>query len=340
MAKQQIKDIKIIPFHLPLSRSFAFAGNVINERTGCYLDAATSDGASAQGEIAPLPGCSSETLKKAQHDLNAITAHLSSRPWPLDKDELIESIRKDEQLNLCCPSVRFGVESVFFNLAAQADQKTLAEFLGGKKGNIATAVLLQGTHEQIMAEAKTMKEAGHAVFKLKVGNRNIPLDVKNVQDLRAVIGKEGRIRLDGNRVWSFSEAVLFAQLIGNAQIEFIEEPLSDMAKVHEFYQQTHMPAALDETLAVMRCGVTAPGRCMPTLANQEGVKAYIIKPMVLGGIVAALDWIEEAKTLGKKAIISSAFESLVGLKVLKALASLTNEPAGLGTERWIKTLEK
>jgi len=62
----------------------------------------------------------------------------------------------------------------------------------------------------------------------------------------------------------------------------------------------------------------------------------VIKPSVLGGIVMALDWIEEARSLGKKAVISSAFESSVGMEVLKALACVTGNISGLGTERWFK----
>ncbi len=109
-----------------------------------------------------------------------------------------------------------------------------------------------------------------------------------------------------------------------------------MSKLNEFYQQTHMPIALDETLAVVSCGVTAPGRCSPTLAHNEGVKAYVIKPTIIGGIIRTLDWIEEARQQGKEAIISSAFESMVSLKVLAHLACLTGQTAGLGTERWFK----
>ncbi|MBI4309612.1 MAG: o-succinylbenzoate synthase [Candidatus Omnitrophica bacterium] len=324
----------IIPFTLPLVRPFNFAGHTIRERSGYYLEITTPDGLTAQGEIAPLPGISSETLKKAKHDAREIQPALVGRPIPLEKDELIDSIRNDGRLCACCPSVRFGVESALFDLASRARQMHLTHFLEAPDGEIASAVLLQGTHGHIIARAKEMKACGHRVFKLKVGDRNIPLDVKKVQDLRGLIGKEGVIRLDANKIWSFSEAVLFAHLAGPEQIEFMEEPLSDTLKLDEFYKTTHMPVALDETLSVLRCGATAPS-CMLTLTAHEGVKAYVIKPMVLGGVIIALDWIEEAGRLGKKAVISSAFESPVGLRVLKALAALSGQTAGLGTEYYL-----
>ena len=56
------------------------------------------------------------------------------------------------------------------------------------------------------------------------------------------------------------------------------------------------------------------------------------------GSYSKLDWIEEAKLLKRKAIISSAFESPVGFKVLANLACLSGQIAGLGTERWFKKI--
>ena len=330
-----IASASITPFQLTLRKPFTFGGNTVTERVGFYLKLITTTGLPAQGEIAPLPGISSETIRKAQHDLEEIKPYLTKWEIPADKKDLIAKIRSDAHFSSLCHSVRFGIESALFSLAASVCSQSLVEFLGGDLSNVSSAALLQGTHQEVLNDAKMMSTEGVRVFKLKVGDRNIPLDVKKVQDLRSIIGKQGSLRLDGNRVWSLQEALLFVELIGLKQIEFIEEPLSDIAKINVFYEQTHMPVALDETLSVLRCGISAPGRCSPTLAHNEAVKAYVLKPMILGGIIATLDWIEEARQNGKKAIISSCFESVIGLKVLADLSLLTGQVAGLGTARWL-----
>ncbi len=325
----------IVPYTFDFQNPFTFAGTILNQRTGYILEVIASDGLKAQGEIAPLPGVSAETLKKAHHDLVEAQSLLKGLTVVLDKDGLVASLRDPVFAGLC-PSVRFGVESALFNLAAAASGPTgrrpggaravsLAEFLGGILQDVPTAALLQGSHEQILADAKDLSSRGYQVFKLKVGDRNIPLDVKKVQDLRVVIGSQGSIRLDGNRVWSLKEALLFVDLAGRAQIEFIEEPLNDIGKIGEFYQATQMPVALDETLSLS--------------VDSQAVKYYVLKPTVLGGIIPCLDWMENARRSGKKAIISSAFESPVGLKVSANLACLTGTTAGLGTERWLKGVE-
>jgi len=146
---------------------------------------------------------------------------------------------------------------------------------------------------------------------------------------------DGRLRLDRNRIWSLKEACIFFELAGRQKIEFIEEPLNDIGQLDQFYQQTHMAVALDETLFGGLSATHAPA----SLAGHEAVRAYVLKPMILGGIIPTLDWIREARDLHKKVIISSSFESTVGLKVLANLACLTGQIAGLGTERWLKNVK-
>ena len=333
-----IKQTDIKPFQIEFSQPFVFAGNTLTIRKGFYLTVTASSGVVVVGEASPLPGVSEEGDRRAKHDLEDVCILLKEAEIPLDKDELFAYMRGKLLLHNYCPSVRFAVESALISLSANANTLSIAEFLGGQLADVPTAALLQGMHVKVLADAKRLMGQGYKIFKLKVGDRNIALDIKKVQDLRLILEKDCLLRLDGNRVWSLKEANIFAELAGHEKIEFIEEPLSEAARLSEFYQANHMPIALDETLSVVQCGITAPGRCMPTLANSEGVKAYVLKPTVLG-LTASLAWIEEARRQGKKAIISSSFESPVGLKVLANLACLTSQTAGLGTERWFKDVK-
>lgn len=285
-----------------------------------------------------MEGVSPETSRKARHDLEEIRGHLRGFVFPEERGQLLDVLRHDSRILNLCPSVRFAVESGFLQLAADWAGCTLAEFLGAKLRDVSTAVLLQGTHQEVVADASQFLRKGARTFKLKVGSRNIALDVKKVQDLRGLFGDGCQLRLDANRAWSLEDACLFATLAGTKNIAYIEEPLADPAQLGVFYEKTGMSIALDETLTVAKCGVRAPGRCSAPLAAQEAVSAYVLKPTLLG-LTATLDWIEEARLLGRKALISAAFESPVALKVLANLACLSPEPAGLGTERWLQTEE-
>jgi len=330
-----ISQSDILPFKIPLLKPIMIAGNTVKERSGFYLTIKTSEGLSVQGEIAPLEGISQETDRRAKHDLTEIRSYLMGLEIPPQRDELLGMMRQEPHLLNLCASVRFAVESAILMLASLATHQSLAEFLGADLKDVPSALLLQGTHQEVMADFKRFSSQGAKVFKLKVGDRNIALDVKKIEDIRVFLDQESYLRLDANRAWSFKEACIFAELAGHQQIDFIEEPVNDVTQLDAFYQQTRMRVALDETLAVVRSGIRAPGRCSSPLAGHEGVIAYVLKPMILG-LIPTLDWIEEAKLSKRKAIISSVYESPVGFKVLANLACLSGQVAGLGTERWFK----
>jgi len=325
------------PFKIPFIQPFTFAGNTIRERRGFYLLVKTSDGLSAQGELAPLEGISHETTQRIKYEMKEVCSYLMELKIPRQKDELLDFLRHEPQLLYLSASMRFAVESAILILVSKAANQSLAEFLGADLKDVQTAVLLQGTYQEVISDFKRFSLLGVKVFKIKVGDRNIALDVKKIQDIRILLDQESYLRLDGNRIWSLKEACIFAQLAGNQKIDFIEEPVNDLTQLDAFYQQTRMRVALDETLSVVPSGIRAPGRCSLPLAEQEGVVAYVLKPMILG-LIPVLDWIEEAKLLKRKAIISSAFESPVGFKVLANLACFSGQIAGLGTERWFNNI--
>ncbi len=320
-----ISQVDCVPFKIPFLGPLTFNGNTIRERSGFHLSLKTSDNLSAQGEIAPLEGISHEIIGRAKHDLTEIRSYLMELKIPCQKDELLDLLRHEPHILNVCASVRFAVESAILMLASGAANQSLAEFLGADLKDVQTAVLLQGSYPEVIADFKRFSQQGVKVFKLKVGDRNIALDVKKIQDIRMLLEQGSYLRLDANRKWSFKEACIFAQLTGNQKIDFIEEPVDDVTQLDAFYQQTHMRVALDESLEF-------------SLAEQEGVVAYVLKPMVLG-FVPTLDWIEKARLLKRKAIVSSAFESPVGFKVLANLAALSCQIAGLGTERWFKNVK-
>lgn len=332
MQPLMITAFDISPYKKSFKKPFNVAGQSLSYREG-YYGTFTANSLSAQGEASPLEGFSSETLKKSAHDLKLYGQTMVGQSITTDKEQLFTFLRN--ALKECAPSSRFAIESALIQLVAQARGQSLAEFLGVPLKKFLPVALLQGDHKQILEETTEYVKAGYRFFKLKVGNRNVPLDVAKVQAVRSVLPSDGTIRLDANRAWSVAQAVTFVQHIGRAHIQFIEEPLSDPSQLAEFAKQAHIPVALDETLMTSRCDVTAPGRCMPTLTNSDAVDYYVIKPSLLGGVLISLDWIEQAKRLGKKAVISSMFETSVGQTMLMQLASHTDQAPGFGTESWL-----
>jgi L-alanine-DL-glutamate epimerase-like enolase superfamily enzyme len=58
--------------------------------------------------------------------------------------------------------------------------------------------------------------------------------------------------------------------------------------------------------------------------------------MLAGGVIRFLSLLELCRKMGLRVIVSSVFESPVGLKMCANLAVLAGEPCGLGTADWIE----
>ena len=92
-----------------------------------------------------------------------------------------------------------------------------------------------------------------------------------------------------------------------------------------------MPVALDESIAE---GLYQED----FLQNKTWARAVVLKPTLLGGTRTAEDWAAEAIECGLKPVVSSCFESGVGLIALAHLAATITEediPAGLDTYDWL-----
>jgi O-succinylbenzoate synthase len=321
----KITNVHIFEYDLPLAKPFTVHKTSLTSRAGLIVYVTADDGTTGAGEIAPLEGMSAEPLKKALHQAKTLRPKLIGCPVPVGLDE-IKAFLSFPILGGWVPAVRFGFEAALVDLAARIAQKIPADFLGAPAiADVATAALLQGSVEEVRADAERLYKEGYRVFKLKVGSKNIPLDVRKVEEVRAVIG-DSQLRLDANAAWRLNEAIPFGELIGTEKIQFIEDPILEFDKIDEFYQKTRLPVAVDESI-----GQADPG----PIKFGIGVRCFVVKPTMVGGIFRTLEWITKAQKENRKVVVSSSFESGVGLSMLANLALLTNEAAGLGTGAWL-----
>ncbi|MBF0594067.1 MAG: o-succinylbenzoate synthase [Candidatus Omnitrophica bacterium] len=322
-----IRSFSIIPYSIPMIRPFTVNGEVMANRDGVIFEVYDQDGHCGRGEAAPLPGVSPEPLKKVIHQLKCLELDWAGRSLPDKSNIICVRLQKDLDRTLLAPSVVFAFESAILSLAANALNVSLVEFLGGLLPKaVRSACLIQGDVNSVRSSGALYAAEGYTVFKLKVGSKNIPLDVSKVEALREVIGFEGRIRLDANGSWPLSEAVSFAGAIGKSQIDFIEEPCADENENEEFFRRTDMNWAME---------AHATRRPLVDWEGVQGLKAVVVKPMLYGGVSGFAEVKDIIGRIGADMIVSSCFESRAGLKILANLAAMTNAPCGLGTADWL-----
>ncbi|MBF4561993.1 o-succinylbenzoate synthase [Microbacterium sp. VKM Ac-2870] len=169
---------------------------------------------------------------------------------------------------------------------------------------------------------------GCRTAKVKVAERGQTLadDVARVRAVRAVMGPEGRVRVDANGGWNVDEAEHAVHALAEFDLEYLEQPCADVEELAELRARIadwDIPLAADESvrkaadpLAVARAGAA---------------DLLVVKAQPLGGVARALAIVDEA---GLPAVVSSALDTSIGLSMGVALAAaLPDLPydCGLGT---------
>lgn len=174
----------------------------------------------------------------------------------------------------------------------------------------------------LLREARRRYAEGYRCFKLKVGFDSLQDDLRLIETLLETLPGIA-LRLDANRCWALAQALDFAARLPALGIDYLEEPLRDPTEVRYWRDHSAQHLALDESLA------RSDWQALAMAAD-----VLVLKPMLLGPqrfeACAAL-----ARAQGQQLVISSVFESGLGLRALAQLAySLAPAvPAGLDTWR-------
>jgi len=325
-----ISSCKIFKYNLPLIRPLIISGQKLNFREGLICEVKSSSDVCGYGEIAPLPCFSKESLSQAKIQIQllknklvgqAITKHFN------DIKRLVRNIMSSNGL----PSVQCGLEMALLNLFAKLQGKDLCSVLAEDYNRfVPMSLLLEGKKAEVCSRAQAAVLRGCPSFKLKVGRNGFKDDIETIISLEKILDDKARLRIDANRHFDFNQAINLTKKINNRMIDYFEEPLNDFSELGNFYSQTNIPIAIDETLIEQQLG---------NVLSLSGLKAIIIKPTLLGGFLKAIQISQAALSKGIKPIISSTFESNVGLLALLNLAAAqgTNgSPAGLDTSRWFQ----
>ena len=330
---------KLFHYSLPLTEPLYLLGHEMHERTGLILRLNDgNDGTSVgdnfgEGEIAPLSGMQPETLSEAE---NQIGDYLSGNCLPVTcSTSLFRSVNFGLDMALRTMFQSPNV-SKFHSLkeTAENDPKPSNTDFTGQIFPVNGLAVGSGTVLEM--ECEELRNGGFKAVKLKVGRSTIQQDIERVRLARKILGDEIPLRLDANRAWEWDDAVKFAKAVQDFNIEYCEEPLLDSNKLEQLHLQTGMPLALDETLWY---APTPKADATAKHVSLSGIRALILKPGILGGWNNTKMWIEHAQKYGIHCVLSSCFESGLGLNWIAFMANeLLSEqfPAGLDTSKWFE----
>ena len=193
------------------------------------------------------------------------------------------------------------------------------------------------TPESAAAEAAALVALGYRCLKIKVardvGAAGAAADADRVEAIRAAVGPGVALRCDANRGWSLNDALAFGLRAVNFDLQYVEEPVRDVENdLAAFHCTTGVPVALDESVddAFSRAraeNLSAADALEDLFEPTFGVVALVLKPGVLGGFEACAAAAAAARTKGVDAVVTTAFESGVGVSACAHLAAALDAAA-------------
>lgn len=343
-----IESVVLYRYALAFAEPLPLKGRPLEQRTGLILEITNTEGRAAHGEIAPLPGFSAESLEEAQRQV----IHLVESAPEGALEEKFKQFDLRDWYRLA-PSVRCGCSMAMRAHMANEAGEPIYAWLGGKHHDqVPLCALLMGPPDAMLRKAAQIREAGYRTVKVKVGRGGVEADIRLVRALGDLLGPDVALRLDANQAWDLDTAVRFAQAVRGCTVDYIEEPLQDPQLLPAFARQTGLPFAVDESLAPVlglffdvACGTLSRGYLDAyrggALSDRDRItevlqaaKTVVVKPTLVGEYGRLVRMSRELHGHGLQWVISSSFESGLGLAALARLAACMNEtgvPVGLDT---------
>lgn len=288
----------------------------LRRRRGFTIEVHSGDQA-GRGEAAPPEELGHDSAEAAERALQGAMPELSSAAAPGTVEEVRSLMARLPMLETSA-SARHGVELALLELAARGRGVPLRALLSpAARARVRVNALLSG---DAPAEAAARAiERGFGTLKLKVGGRPPAEDVERVKAIRARVGRGPRLRIDPNGAWSELEAIRALQALARFDLELCEQPTLDPDAMLRVRKEVRVPIAADESLAL--------ASWRPALAAGN-VDVLVLKPMVLGGLLPALDLALEAERSEVGAYVTSSIDGEI------ARAGAAHLAAAIPQDRW------
>jgi O-succinylbenzoate synthase len=216
----------------------------------------------------------------------------------------------------------FTAERAFASWACQST-------MDGRLLQSARTASLLSLDDATAESVRCLRDQGFTTHKIKVGIQDRLAEWHLLEPILLALPESERIRIDPNRSWSLEDWTFWSARLNDHLpcLEFVEEPFPHDTPAGvwlEIAHQTLIPLALDESLS-------GSG-----LAQWHGLRwpgYWIVKPSLMG---PPDSWMELLAPARHKIILSSAFETAIGLTALLRIAArLPHQTVhGLGTQAW------
>ncbi len=289
---------------VPFRRPFATATGMWDGRESWLFRLFDDDGRVGIGEA---------VLEPADGETAAIVLeHLIREAVTMAAGGRLPSTQELEQHGSPGRALRAALDSARLDL----ERRPAPSLVAGGAGVGVNATLPSVGPAAAAEAARQAVAAGFTTLKLKAGaERETEVLTARVGAVREAVGPAVRLRLDVNGAWDLETATDRLAAVARFDIEYAEQPLpgDDAAAFAELRRRVRVPLAADEAVTSVRAA--------RALLDAGAVDVLVVKPVRVGGPVVATEIAALAAERGVPVVLSTLFETGVGIGAALAVAA-------------------
>ena len=290
-----------VPFRVP----FRTAAGTWSERESWLLRLAAEDGRLGWGEAALEDEAGRPVLEALFDEL--VATGLAPSPALVD---------------------RAGIAGRAFRAALDGARLDLARPGHGQRAASLPAIgvnatIPSGTTTATVEAAELAVAAGFRTLKLKADTADTTATlVERLGAVRAAVGDDVALRLDANGTWGLEVAATLLRALAGFALQYVEQPIDPgaLAKGAALRDLVGVPIAADEAITSL-VGARA-------VLDAGAADVLVVKPSRVGGPVVVAEIAMLAAERGVPVVISSLFETGVGLALGLACAAVLPDVPG------------
>lgn len=294
------------------------------------------DNITSYADVSPLPYLNFETIEAVTKQCKEINTNqiFSDIEAYLKRNKDLFKVEKfldfDFSVYTSYPSLQHGLSCLFSDYY----RKKMGIKISGEVlfHGLLPNQLTDSSNDLVIKKAIALEKAGFKKAKIKIGSTDVALDnLKKENELLKSILKNTKalkLRLDANRKFQLNDFPTLLEGIDLKRIDYVEEPVSKTSELLNFTQKTKLTIAIDENINLAKDVIF------------EKISAVVLKPTLLGDYHNLKKIMSNYAKRNIEPIISSCFESQLGIYQLAQIASVFNPNESHGLDTFDCYLEK
>ncbi|CDG52750.1 MULTISPECIES: muconate/chloromuconate family cycloisomerase [Halomonadaceae] len=303
-----IQHIETLLVDLPTIRPHKLSMTTMACQTMVIVRMRHSDGIEGLGEGTTIGGLAygPESPESIKRNIDTYLAPLLVGQPSNNVHQLRARLNRHARGNMIAKS---ALETALLDAQGKRLGLSVAELLGGVRQDHLPVLwtLASGDTAKDIDEAMLrLEQRRHCDFKLKIGANPVDQDVRHVAAIKEALGDRASVRVDVNQAWDESTAVRGIQVLQDAGIELIEQPIGarEHAGLVRLANRFNVPMLADEAVQDARDGLDL------VCGGFSG--AFALKIAKSGGIYGVLELAHVAQAAGIGLYGGTLLEGTIG----------------------------